>query len=124
MRTLFFLFIVSFFSTAAFAEFVSCKSINGELNLALNVSDGHVSAVKFYHQVELRVIKESLPAGIYANLQDVNEQINWYFEDHAYITVTSTREQNIARVQVFGESPESPRFVVLSKTVVCEKDLI
>lgn len=124
MKTLFFLFIASFFSTAAFAEFVSCKSLDNTIKVSLNLSDGHVSAVKFYRQVELRLIKESLPPGIYANLQDVNEQINWYFENQAYIAITSTNIANQARIQVFGESNESPRFVVLSKTVVCEKNLI
>ena len=122
MRTLLFLFIASFFSTTGLAS-IGCQSTDGSMRVFIEAGEGYVSSIKILKPVELRQIKESLPAGVYTNHQDVNGQINWYFEDHAYLTVTSLGQPKMARIQLFGVSSQGPRLVALSKTLLCDSEI-
>lgn len=124
MKTLLFLLIASFFSTTSFAGFVSCKSTDGELKLSLKSVQSEIVAVKFFHPIDLRLINESLPAGIYANIQDINEHINWYFEDEAYISITHASDPTKARIQIIGEGNQASRLVIFSKSITCDAALI
>lgn len=122
MRTLLFLFIASFFSTTSFAS-ISCESTDGTMRVFLESREGYVNSIKILRPIELRQINESLPAGIYKNHQDVNGEINWYFEDNAYLRVTPLNEPKMAKIQLVGLSSHGPRLIALSKTLLCDTSL-
>ena len=63
MRTLLFLFIASFFSTTGLAS-IGCQSTDGSMRVFIEAGEGYVSSIKILKPVELRQIKESLPAGV------------------------------------------------------------
>ena len=122
MRNLMITIGLIFFQTTAFAKIVDCICEQNQTHVKLDINSDKVSSLTIYDNLPMRSISESLPAGIYNDLQSVNEQLNWYFEDDANLVLSPIAGSNRVRLQVLGMNANSNiRVVAFSKTLSCSE---
>lgn len=122
MRKLLFFISLLSLQASCFAKVVDCQCEQKQMLVKLNIVEGKVQSIKTYASLPMRSIAESLPAGIYKSYQDINEQLNWYFEKSANLQILPIYGSHTARVQVMGQDQNSAsRLVVFSKTLFCDE---
>ena len=121
MRILSALLLFSLCQMAGASETISCECEQGILKVKLEIEADQVLSIKTYKDLPMRSIAEFLPAGIYQNTEDINEQLNWHFGKEASLYISPIMNSNIARLQVIGQDVDkNSRLVVFSKTLNCQ----
>ena len=105
-----------------FADSSHCEDDKGMIRIYASGSQGVATSFTVFRAIKLDQINETLPSGVYSPNQDINEAINWHFQDDAIISLEQIKE-NSARLRIIGQDDSAPSYVAYSKTLHCYGNL-